>query len=486
MFEDLSKAIPIILYAATYLVLTALGITCYLIGPELYISIYEFYSGVIRPSLTNFFQLRDLILITYLSPLLLIFFFYLSFWMVKKNSTQIRFFRLVEALKTDLIVTYIAYAAVFLYSTYVVFKIISIDELINVMTNYKSMINARFYLFQQLKWWQWIFIYSLIPLLSGILFYSVQSKLIKYSLFGLSLFVMLLSMQKRYVLLLLIFVFLIHVFKENQSIRKVIRSFIIMFISIIAIFFAQTYGHKLRLMSEIKFNTVEDTQEISPQYNSNTIKQSNYLNKEYPFETATAPKIIPNPSKKLSREDREELKERLLQIFEFKDLKKLFYVFSMFNRTSIPAIYYFEYFPEKRDFFGLSISDFLPFNEPYNEGKIMWEYLNGEFDGAAICVPFNFSLYARIGVWGTLLISGLLGIILGSLWGVLYSLPKSPPKVIFSAIFCMFMLYLALDNVRTSLYASYGMLWWGIGYLILCAVSKISIFFLTQQRPVKV
>jgi len=485
MLTFLQKNIPIFLYFLSYLFFVLIGITFFVLNNHLYISLYELFSGVGRPIISTSEQWRDLLLISYISPLLLIVSFYI---ILNKNETKHISEKINFIFKFDPKILFLLYSFIVGFLIYRLLHFISFQDIFYAYTNYKSMINIRVHLFNHFNSFDWILMYSFVPALTGILYFNLKSNFLRYLVLSISIVLLMYTMQKRYVLLLIIFICMIHIFQQNYNYKEILKNSLGILGMLGIIFFAQTYLPASYLTSVIPYqqenkldqnkqnhtNASKKTQDVGLNVKSTQLIKTNQNIKERQIiRIKNVLMKMKSQGKLLSPEEVSKIVPTLG--FDGKYLNYLFYVGAALNRSSIPSVYYFEFFPTKINFIGLEISHFLPFKEKINEGKLMWEYLNGDsVKGGAIAVPFNFSLYARVGVVGTLIISIIIGAFLGGIWSIIRNLQTPLPKAILSSMFCILMVFLSMDNFRSSVFTAYGIFWWVLCFLLCCLLSHLS------------
>ncbi|RMG43766.1 MAG: hypothetical protein D6723_20120 [Acidobacteria bacterium] len=136
------------------------------------------------------------------------------------------------------------------------------------------------------------------------------------------------------------------------------------------------------------------------------------------------------------------------------------------TRTSVPAIYYSFIFPREHPFYGLDIGqDILGFGSMPDDNKVVWKRMNPDIEGGSVAAPFHFVLYSQVGLLGAMLGSFLVGLALGWGWfSVLGSIQSPAIGAMAGSLIILLAIYLAIDSVRNSLIVSYGVVW---GWLFL-------------------
>jgi hypothetical protein len=134
---------------------------------------------------------------------------------------------------------------------------------------------------------------------------------------------------------------------------------------------------------------------------------------------------------------------------------------SPFTRTSLPTLYYAEVFPQQHPFFGLDLGqDILGYGSMPNDNYVIWKAMYPRLPGGAVAAPFHFVLYSQIGLAGALLMALLVGTAYAVVWTRLLAW-REPGVIRFvmGAIFLLMAVYLAIDSLRNSFVASYGLIW---------------------------
>jgi hypothetical protein len=131
------------------------------------------------------------------------------------------------------------------------------------------------------------------------------------------------------------------------------------------------------------------------------------------------------------------------------------------SRTSLPAMYYPIVFPKLHDYYGLDLGqDILGFGGMPNDNQIIWKYMYPNLPGGSAGAPYQFALYSQVGAIWTLPLCALVGALLGGGWQVVLmgGIPTAV-RSLTGTILVLFSIYLAIDSLRGSLLASYGLVW---------------------------
>lgn len=140
----------------------------------------------------------------------------------------------------------------------------------------------------------------------------------------------------------------------------------------------------------------------------------------------------------------------------------LYSTLAPFTRTSAPAIMYAATYPDLHPFYGLDLGqDILGFGTMPDDNSFVWHVLYPDTPGGAVAAPFQFVWYSQVGLLGTVILSGVLGVVIGWLWrtGVLAVKTPSALRAVSGAAIVLWCIYIAIDSVRNSLIVSYGVVW---------------------------
>lgn len=131
------------------------------------------------------------------------------------------------------------------------------------------------------------------------------------------------------------------------------------------------------------------------------------------------------------------------------------------TRTSLPAMYYPIVFPELHEYYGLDLGlDILGFGRMPDDNLVVWKYMYPNLPGGSAAAPYQFVLYSQVGMSWTLLLCVMVGVLLGGLWrGVLAGDISHVSRSLMGALLLLFSICLAIDSIRGSLLASYGVIW---------------------------
>lgn len=130
------------------------------------------------------------------------------------------------------------------------------------------------------------------------------------------------------------------------------------------------------------------------------------------------------------------------------------------TRTSLPAMHYPLVYPERHPYYGFDFGqDILGFGEMPDDNLVIWKHMYPNLPGAA-GAPYQFALYSQVGVAWALILSFMVGVMLGVMWKIILADDISRVwRSLMGSVLILFSVYLAIDSIRGSLLASYGLIW---------------------------
>ncbi len=145
----------------------------------------------------------------------------------------------------------------------------------------------------------------------------------------------------------------------------------------------------------------------------------------------------------------------------------LYTAMAPFTRASVPALYYPVIYPAHHAFYGPDFGqDIVGIGQYPDDNLVVWHYINGGTAGNT-AVPFQFTLYSEDGIVGALLASSLIGAALALGWRLRRRLPRAWSGLLGSMVL-IFAAFLAEDSLRNSLLVSYGVIY-GLLFLAVMA-----------------
>ena len=139
----------------------------------------------------------------------------------------------------------------------------------------------------------------------------------------------------------------------------------------------------------------------------------------------------------------------------------LYVLLSPLTRTSVAAVTYPAIFPHVRPYYRVDVGqDILGFGAMPDDNLLIYSVLWPEHERGAIGAPFQVGLYSQGGLWLACLGSLLAGLGLALAWRPLRDMDR--PAIIgslYGALIVVLAAFLAIDSLRNSLIVSYGMAW---------------------------
>ncbi len=150
------------------------------------------------------------------------------------------------------------------------------------------------------------------------------------------------------------------------------------------------------------------------------------------------------------------------------------------TRTSLPAMHYPIVFPERHPYYGLDFGkDILGFGGMPDDNLVIWKHMYPSLPGAA-GAPYQFALYSQVGVVWALFLCFVVGAVLGGMWKIILAGDISLVwRSLMGSVLLLFSIYLAIDSIRGSLLASYGLIW---AWLFINLFFSISIRLLRPKK----
>ena len=123
-------------------------------------------------------------------------------------------------------------------------------------------------------------------------------------------------------------------------------------------------------------------------------------------------------------------------------------------------MYYPIVYPELQGYYGFDFGqDILGFGGMPADNLVIWKHMYPGLPGGA-GAPYQFALYSQVGVVWTLLLCAIVGMVLGVMWqGILADDINRVWRSLMGTVLILFSIYLAIDSIRGSLLASYGLIW---------------------------
>ena len=153
----------------------------------------------------------------------------------------------------------------------------------------------------------------------------------------------------------------------------------------------------------------------------------------------------------------------------------LYVLLSPLTRTSVAAVTYPVIFPGIRPYYAIDVGqDILGIGSMPDDNLLVYRVLWPEHERGAIGAPFQIGLYSQGGLWLACLGSLLVGLGLAFAWRPLHEVDRPPITVsLYGALIVVLAAFLAIDSLRNSLIVSYGIGWGLIALGIIGAGARL-------------
>lgn len=138
----------------------------------------------------------------------------------------------------------------------------------------------------------------------------------------------------------------------------------------------------------------------------------------------------------------------------------LYTLLSLMMRGAGPALHYIAVFPDLHPFYKIDIGqDSIVGGEMPDDNKVVWRYMYPEMPGT-VTASANFVLYSQGGILVALFGMATIGAILATCWHfILHSQGAPNLRSLAGITLLLFVLHLTVDSLRASLIVSYGFGW---------------------------
>lgn len=447
-FNPLVRYAPLWAYLSVYVVTCLIAVIFLCFGPRPVLASVEYFSGAVVPTHYSFKQKSVLLLLLFVAPVLLV----LGFVVAMRIKVLPGASTLVRAITSDnlggespvwgAMLLFVASASVGIYD---LLRVGAFSKL-GGWSDYGSMVEGRWALFSYWGYFSFVNIYVILPVLAAWAILSVRGtdlKALGAKLIPLMVVIVLTLplFQKRVMVTSLIIIFsavLLHQVLSGAWTRRLTYLLLATGGGLVAVYF-------FLVVLPVYSETSRTANEALMQHKVGD--EGNHK----PCEKEDSPEEI----RRLCREVASHIGvNRNTHIVAYTLLAPM-------TRTSLPAMYYPIVFPELHDYYGLDLGlDILGFGRMPDDNLVIWKYMYSSLSGGSAAAPYQFVLYSQVGMGWTLLLCAMVGMLLGVLWqGVLASDISRVPRSLMGALLLLFSIYLAIDSVRGSLLASYGVIW---------------------------
>lgn len=437
----LGRYLPLGAFFLVYVSTCLFGAGFFLFRNEAFISLYEYFSGAVVPRLSNPERLTALTLLLG-SPALLAAGFVLG--TTRPLRTMLPRAVTLDARECAIYrrLVWVAFVISAAAALFVLYRHGALTRL-GAWADYAAYVEARWYMFGELGFFDFANIYLILPLLAGWAlallgrpgqWWGVLAALI---LFGAPVIANGLLFQKRTVVLALLIlgcVVGVRMLERNRRLGKIILAAGVGLATIA--YFA--------LVVLPSFDTA-----------SRTVKQAEEL-------VRTAARSDPAPSDPAPAVSDARLRELARELDLTTDRTRQLVMYSLMaplSRTSSAALFYPIVFPDQHPYYGLDLGqDVLGFGAMPDHGQVVWRHMNPGLPGSTTA-PFQFVLYSQVGLSGALTGSLIVGFALGLGWSIAQFSFSVVARPVAAGCLVVFAIYIAMDGARDAVLSSYGVIW---------------------------
>lgn len=139
-------------------------------------------------------------------------------------------------------------------------------------------------------------------------------------------------------------------------------------------------------------------------------------------------------------------------------------------RLAPPALAYPALFPRVLGYFGLDLAaDLAGLGRMPDDNLVVYGAMYGQLDKGAVSVPFQYSWFSQIGLFGALFLCIPLGAATEAAWRASLCAGSPEIRAVMGGLVVLFAVHVTQDSVRGSLLNSYGVAW---GALLVLAMSR--------------
>lgn len=366
--------------------------------------------------------------------------------------------------------------------------------------NSDALIHARFVLFDRLSFVEWTNIYMLLPTLSGLLAVRVwkepwsatRRQIACLAILLLLIAVEILGFQKRYVVLSLIFATACAVVNAPSSLARSKKG-----LGRIAVVGGLAYVAYSALLVAPQLQIKTDRGARAPIVQGET---TGLLQSTGAPRTAVAPEPVTAAGQTglapvlqgRPRDHYTEIRYSWLRAVVERAFpgrwigapavdapshdsfsrRLVFALLAPITRTPPPALAYPGLFPRVLPFFGLDVgSDVVGLGRMPDDNLLVYGAMYGQLDKGASSVPFQYSWFSQVGLFGALLLCAPLGAACALAWlAVLEGTWPPEVRAVLGALVILFCVEVSQDSVRGSLLNSYGIGW---GAVLVLAMARV-------------
>jgi hypothetical protein len=461
------RYLPLWAYLGVYIV------TCLLVAVVLFVGysplelLLEYFSGVVPPANYSLKQSRTFLLLLFFSPAL----FCVGFWFaVKVRSSPLK---KIELRGLESAPHWLPHMVFYSLAGIGLYELLQAGVSFNIVTwlDYGNWVKSRWSLFSKLGYFSFANIYMFVPMCAAWIFISAGKQrtiggifirwmpVLIAALLSLSLF------QKKALITTLLIVMTTS-FLYSLRVRGTWERYKWIMMAGIG-FLATTY--MILIVLPVYLNTSKTAEEVLTTEITRTAEEIR-KKKEYEISSEAANKKV-----RIAAATEILGPDRSRHIL-------LYALLAPLTRTSVSAMYYPTVFPELRDYYGLDVGqDILGWGDMPDDNRIVWNFMEPNIAGGSVAAPFQFAFYSQVGTTGALILSWIVGLLLGFAWSfVMYQRVELLVSSLLGALLVMLSIHIAIDSLRHSLLASYGMIWGGVFIGFICLISR---FFMNLHSP---
>lgn len=471
------RFVPAIVFTTVYVLTGLIGAVVLLVDFRPVVSIYEHFSGTHAPQLDGD-QLRTVLVLLLVPPVLFWVGFAAAIGLARRPRTlEPRFAGLRLAHSPSVpVLAFVASAGLAFVS---LARSGAFGDL-SAWLNYQAWVDARWHIFQQLSFFEFVNIYTLMPLTAAwVLLASRSRSLIVRILPALISVALTLALyQKKSALIVLVIVFSAWLIDTaRQRPRRAAQGLAGAVAIATLLYFAMVVVPTANAAVQVARSQQRDRPVlVTPLPSPPPVAVS-------PVPAGGAQPVEPSPVATPTPAPGDLEPTQLDPV----TAAILYSLVGTLMRTSEPALYYPVVYPGVHSFYPIDLGQDIvcsPRLGCRNQGMpddnlVVWDYINPQFHGGSVTAPFQFALYAQGGLVPALAGALVLGFVLGVAWQGAMMLPRIWAGVSGSLLIVL-AVNLALDSARNSLLVSYGAIWGAI-FIILAALAVHT--FSGQPRP---
>jgi hypothetical protein len=416
-----------------------LGAMLLLFGSERFAALYIYFSGVMMPAIT-YEDLFQVIWLLHVPPVMMWLGYEIALRLKRVYSVtanlELHNFKSLHRIVIALFVTSVAVATGSIIRT-------GSYERIAAWANYAEFVEARYVLFQTLHFFEFVNIYTLLPM------------------FGTLLILLMIHLQQRWTTLLTTSLFVIipiiitniYIFQK----KPLIAAILILLSSLFIYWFA---GHQPRARI-----TKKTTGTIL--FSLLIVYLIYIFLILYPVLGAQTQVYQPPDQEEMTQN--ENIDGTSYRTFgTFNDLFKsrthsltLYALMAPISRTSAQMIVYPVIFPDDHNYYPIDVGqDILGFGQMPDDNVVVWNTLYPNFPSGNMAAPFHVVLYSQGGLWVSMIGALVIGFFISVCWQiVLQRKVMSPLYSVAGSLILLFTIFISIDAVRNSVTVSYGLIW---------------------------